>query len=1656
MVPITFASTRTTVRHCISARGRSHCYRLLIVAGVVVAAMFASPASATAATFWWNNATTGLWTNGALWSNAASGGSSGTAPTNDTTTDVVVFNTTGTNGAVVSQLSQSQSIGGITANNTGATTIRSDSGSARLLTLGAAGITINAGAGAFTIGASGSMVNVAIAGSQSWTNNSSNTFTASGSITSSVAGLQTLSIAGSGNTTLSGILGNGSGTLALTKSGAGTLTMSAANTYSGTTNILGGSFTLNGAAGALQSTAAVNVSGNATLNLGDSTAGNGRADRINTAASLTLGGTAGAGSLAVVRGSTTANSQTLASLVVGAGGLSTISSSGTTGGAPTVTFNGANPYLRPTAGGVVNVNTTNVAMAFGATAPSGSGNVAGTGADAILVGAMLNSSDLIASGSGALAAAVYYTTTDGGTTAANYAGKNVNVTSATTLGGTISPNSIRFADSSARTITLTGVNSIGSGMILQTSSGSAGTITGGTIASGNGLDLIVVNNLAANRRRSDATVLSISSVITGSAALTLAGNGSTDQTVLSGVNTFSGNVTLNAAGVRVAADTAFGNSANGIWVNGTSGIFNSAAMTLNRPVTLGNGASLILTNASNGAITLSGSITGGDSASSLLIGWTHGVGNGGHSVRITGTNTMLGTIRIYNQLRAYEGAGLSPNAAIVIGDATGGSAVAPNTSGILETSGTIVRSVGTAAGQFSWSSEPSYTSGGFSAVGAPLVIALGGTSSPTPLTWANTAGFLVNNAELRLQNNNATDTVTFQNAIALNGGTRTVFVGASSFAATLSGVISGNASSSLSKTGVGTLVLSGSNSYGGKTIISNGAVSVSTINDSGTNGNLGTNATVDLGSASTAATLIYTGAGETTDRVINLAGTTGGGTIDQSGSGNLRFTASFTTTGAGPKALSLQGSSAGSGELAGTFTDGVTGTTTLTSQFVTGATTITLDSVTGIVTGAAISGANIPASTTVTAVNTSTRVITLSQATTTGTTASGSLITVAGVTNANALTKAGTGTWTLSGTNSYTGVTTVSGGVLAVSNVANGGSNSAVGASSNAAGNLVINGGTLRYTGGAASTDRNFTIGTNGGAIDASGSGALTVSGAPTMSGTNTARTFTLTGASTAANTLGGAIGDNGTGATTLTKSGAGTWVLTGSSSYTGTTSVTNGMLQIGNGGVNGSINSTAGIVVASGATLAFNRSDAYDGVAFAKVISGSGNVLLSTGTLTLSGNNSYSGNTTVSSGQLTLGAASALGTGAVTVNGGVLNISTYAPSVAGFTITGGSLAGSGKLTAPTYGLGGGTVVANLAGGTLNVMANSALNGTADATTVNLNAGTLTLGTGSRFTSASVAVTGSSGASLALGGNETFGSLAGAANIDLGANTLSVGSANISTTFSGKISGSGGLTKLGAGALDLSGSSSYAGATVISAGRLTVASAGSLNGTSGITLNGGDFKYNSATTLTPLITFAGAGGTLSGTGTIGSALTVGTNAILSPGNSPGTQAFASGLAWNPGGTYVWELNSLSGTAGTNWDLLNVSGGTFDISALSAASKFNLNLVTLTGSNTAGPLDSGYVAGSTYEFLITSFATLGSGTNTFGANSDLTSLFNISLAGWQGTQPSLSDISVKVNNAGTGIQLVIVPEPGTIVFAGIGIAMTGWSLWKRRRDSRLKP
>ena len=78
--------------------------------------------------------------------------------------------------------------------------------------------------------------------------------------------------------------------------------------------------------------------------------------------------------------------------------------------------------------------------------------------------------------------------------------------------------------------------------------------------------------------------------------------------------------------------------------------------------------------------------------------------------------------------------------------------------------------------------------------------------------------------------------------------------------------------------------------------------------------------------------------------------------------------------------------------------------------------------------------------------------------------------------NWNSNTLPGSGTLTLSAGNTYTGSTTINAGTLSIATITNGAVAGALGNLTNGAGNLVLGGGTLQYTGSNGSTDRNFTL----------------------------------------------------------------------------------------------------------------------------------------------------------------------------------------------------------------------------------------------------------------------------------------------------------------------------------------------------------------------------------------------------------------------------------------------------------------------------------------------------------------------------------------------------------------------------------------------------
>lgn len=177
------------------------------------------------------------------------------------------------------------------------------------------------------------------------------------------------------------------------------------------------------------------------------------------------------------------------------------------------------------------------------------------------------------------------------------------------------------------------------------------------------------------------------------------------------------------------------------------------------------------------------------------------------TLELSGSNTYTGQTNIY-------GGGLLVTSPTALGNGNvnfnGGILVL----GVAD----FTRSLGTGGGQVQFSGN-----GGFGAYGADRIVNIGGNSAP--LVWG-TGNFLANGATFTLSLNSANAMVDIQNPIDFNGATRTVGVsdGLSTVDARLSGVLSNGG---LIKTGVGTLELSGANTYTGPTQINAGALKLS-------------------------------------------------------------------------------------------------------------------------------------------------------------------------------------------------------------------------------------------------------------------------------------------------------------------------------------------------------------------------------------------------------------------------------------------------------------------------------------------------------------------------------------------------------------------------------------------------------------------------------------------------------------------------------------------------------------------------------------------------------------------------------------------------------------------------------------------------------------
>jgi autotransporter-associated beta strand protein len=496
------------------------------------------------------------------------------------------------------------------------------------------------------------------------------------------------------------------------------------------------------------------------------------------------------------------------------------------------------------------------------------------------------------------------------------------------------------------------------------------------------------------------------------------------------------------------------------------------------------------------------------------------------------------------------------------------------------------------------------------------------------------------------------------------------------------------------------------------------------------------------------------------------------------------------------------------------------------------------------------------------------------QGTGTGATGAGSIGTLLadGTGTTLGVAKLGAGTWNVTNVgNSYTGPTVLSAGILSVGKLDNGGASSSIGASTNAAGNLVFSGGTLQYTGAGVATDRNYTFGNattaSGGGFDTTGAtGPLVISGS--MTGVNTAantQVLTLTSlAASGANALNGAISDSGaTALTGVTKSGVGAWTLGGANAYSGLTTVNAGTLNITGtntlaspitftSGGNGIVNINSSGTVAAGA---INWAGATGGVL-----------------------NLLGGTLLVNAGGLTSTSATV---NALVFNGGTLKSS--APFAISATLNINFQAGGGTIDTTGGNITSASSIANTASpGTLNITGGNTLQSPMSATMtgpVNIT------GAGTTFqlvTTAGAAYPGlwtiGSGANLDINnlGNFSFGGLAGGGTI------LNTGASAVRTititgtggnTFSGSIQQPTPSTTQATGVTlnltsssatqALSGVNTYGGPTTILQGTL-VFNGGSMANTAISVAAGGSFAVRPG----------------SGSLTAGNALTAGQGASL--------------------------------------------------------------------------------------------------------------------------------------------------------------------------------
>ncbi len=1295
-----------------------------------------------------------------------------------------------------------------------------------------------------------------------------------------------LVITGPSNVTLSGGISDGSAPSALTMAGTGTLTLSGTSTYTGQTTIGSGAVALSG--GTLGSGALV-LGNNATATL--------ILNNTNTTVASLAGGGVLGGNIVLGAGTLTTGSgnasTTYAGVISGTGGLIET-------GTGTLTLTGSNTYTGNT---TINSGAT-LQVGDGATiAAAGVNSGYGAGAQNTTYGGTtvgsLASTSITDNGS-----LIYNEVSNQYLASQNrevlgeiVSGPITGTGSVTLLGG----GTLTFTSGASVGSTFSGGLNIDAGTVVL-----YGSTTGtyGTTTSFAGTGAITIGNSAAAANL--MAIVSAAGAYTYTNALDVAGTGS-DTIALdysSGGNagsiTFSGAVALsnnltivdNAAfvGATTAGITLSGNisgtgnlvlqSTNSGIGTGSTNITLSGASINNIGTITNNGAGTVTTGTINSIISgaIGTNVTGviENSAASNLI--------------LTGANTFTSQISVQQGTLAIEGSGsLSGSNALVLGNSTG------NTSGVFQLGATSTPSNVTVASlTTSGSGTGNAVVGGASSIstltvsptGADtfagilggaganqnnLALTMAGSGSLT-LSGANTyiggTTFAGGTVSISAANNlgAAGNTLAFQggalsltaNTVTLSGtstiaggDTATIQV-ASGAQLTLSSAISQTGSpGALTKTGLGTLVLSGANTFSGATLVSGGIVSYQ-------------NSTALAGNS---AITVAAGA------AVQIAdGVTGG---------SQSITISGTGSAAGATgALEYLGTNQDQGGLGGALILGANATIssdTIGALFDLGGGSITGSGFTLTVTGAG---------------NTE--------------------IDDAIGTGSGGLTWNGSGTLALTGANTYAGATTISSGtvqaeVASVANVSGAlGNNSAVTLAAGAAldvqantqvgsltggGNVVLSNGKTLTTGGDNTSPAAYTGAISGGngvsGVTKIGSGTWTVAGANTYVGPTTVNggTLSVTGslASGSVVTVGGA---NASGTPTLTGTGTINGNVVVASAGTGAAgTITPGTSS----NLTGTLNIGGTIDFQVGSLFADNLSGASAGeliiAGVATVTSGADISILGAPTsgdiytLAVAASGSFSG----TDGGFTLETALPSGWSIVATDGGADLVLEQIATNTGSAFFNGTTSDMG--TAANFDT---TASSNTAGGPIAAGTNvffSANRNTNTSATLSSNLEVNSVNFGAGGTDSGITISSSNGSTLQIDATNANGNTAGSgitstggvsntisANVALGGNQSWNVGAGSQLTVSGQVSdgsnGSASLTTAGPGVVVLSNPTGniYSGGTTVSAGTLYVNNtSGSGTGSGAVTVNNGGTLAGSGNIATSLgVTINGGGKLFSG------------------------------------------------------------------------------------------------------------------------------------------------------------------------------------------------